>query len=306
MQLPIVEDPDVPSVAPSVALGHLDDLWFQVAGTLCNLTCSHCFISCSPHNHAFEFLDVDTIRRALDESVRLGVKEYYFTGGEPFLNPDMTAILEMTLRYGPATVLTNGTVLKDEWLARLRTAEDASPYSLEFRVSIDGFTADQNDPIRGAGTFERSLRGVRQLAAHGFLPILTVTRVNDDDDDGRLFDGFVELLQQNGCPRPRVKILPALRLGAEVQRRRGYQPEERVTPAMMAGYDAGQLVCSHSRVVTDRGVYVCPILLDAPDARLGATLADADRAFPLRHQACFTCWQHGALCANASAIGRDA
>src|SRR5262245_16898974 len=193
MQLPLVESPD----APSVSLDHLDDLWFQVSGTLCNLTCTHCFISCSPHNRSFGFLDLDTIRRALDESVRLGVKEYYFTGGEPFLHRDMTAILELTLRYGPATILTNGTAFKDEWLARLRAAEDESKYSLEFRVSMDGFSASENDPVRGAGTFERILRGIRQLLAHGFLPILTVTRLNDDGDEQRLFEGFVELLQQN-------------------------------------------------------------------------------------------------------------
>src|SRR5436305_14362686 len=103
--LPILDSP-----APSVALAHLDDLWFQVGGTRCNLTCRHCFISCSPHNHAFAFLDLPTVRRYLDESVGLGVKEYYFTGGEPFLNPDMVPILELTLTFSAATVLTNGTV----------------------------------------------------------------------------------------------------------------------------------------------------------------------------------------------------
>src|SRR3954447_18254619 len=93
--------------APFVPLSHLDDLWFQVAGTLCNLTCAHCFISCSPHNRSFGFLSLDEVRQRLDESVALGVKEYYFTGGEPFLNPEMTEILVETLHYGPATVLTN-------------------------------------------------------------------------------------------------------------------------------------------------------------------------------------------------------
>src|SRR5262245_18477391 len=264
---------------PLVELDHLDDLWFQVAGTVCNLACTHCFISCSPHNHAFGFLDLETIRRALDESVALGVKEYYFTGGEPFLHRDMTSILEMTLHYGPATVLTNGTVLQDDWLRRLRVAEDASPYSLEFRVSMDGYTAAENDVIRGAGTFERNLQGVRQLWAHDFLPILTVTRTNDDDDDGRLFDSFVQLLRRNGYDRPRIKLLPTLRIGAEARRQRGYRPEERVTVEMMDGFDVGQLLCGHSRVVTDRGVYVCPILLGAPDARLGATLAEAGKPF---------------------------
>jgi AdoMet-dependent heme synthase len=295
LPLPLLDGP-----APLVPLAHLDELWFQVSGTVCNLTCRHCFISCSPHNHAFGFLDLDTIRRTLDESVALGVKEYYFTGGEPFLHRDMVAILELTLRYGPATVLTNGTVFKDEWLGRLAVADAASPYSLEFRVSIDGFSAAANDPVRGPGTFERALRGVRQLVAHGFLPIITVARTSDDQDDGDLFAGFVRLLREQGYDRPRVKILPTLRLGAEVGRQRGYRDEERVTPEMMAGFDQGQLLCNHSRIVTDRGVCVCPILIEAPDARLGDTLAGSLTAYPLRHHACYTCYQYGTLCANPS------
>src|SRR5215510_7400196 len=109
--LPLLGSPraDAPG-SPSVGLAHLDHLWFQVGGTLCNLECRHCFISCSPHNHNFGFLDLATVRKVLEESVRLGVKEYYFTGGEPFLNRDLVAILELTLQFGPATVLTNATV----------------------------------------------------------------------------------------------------------------------------------------------------------------------------------------------------
>lgn len=299
--LPLVDWP-----APEVPLVHLDDLWFQVGGTLCNLTCRHCFISCSPHNRNFGFLGLETVRKFLEESVPLGVKEYYFTGGEPFLNPEMTAILELTLRYGPATVLTNGTVLKDEWLRRLSQAEAASPYSLEFRVSIDGYNARMNDPVRGEGTFDRALRGVKQLLAHGFLPLITVARTQDDADEGALFRGFVELLRGIGCDRPRLKILPTLRLGAEVERQRGYQANERVTPAMMEGFDQAHLICHHSRIVTERGIQVCPILLEAPDAVLGASLTGALAPFALRHHACYTCYQYGTLCSNPSEGLRDA
>jgi molybdenum cofactor biosynthesis enzyme MoaA len=291
---------------PQVPLAHLDELWFQVTGTLCNLTCRHCFISCSPHNHAFGFLDVATVRRFLDESIGLGVKEYYFTGGEPFLHRDMVDILALTLQYGPATVLTNGTVLQADWLGRLRQAEDASPFSLEFRVSLDGFTAEANDPVRGAGTFDRILRGIEMLVEHSFLPIVTLARTRDDQEDAGLLEGFVRLLKARGYARPRLKILPTLRLGAEVQRQRGYHADEQVTADMMAGFDASQLLCQHSRIVTDRGVYVCPILIEAADARLGATLSEALGPSVLGYQACYTCYQHGALCANPSAAGRDA
>jgi molybdenum cofactor biosynthesis enzyme MoaA len=299
--LPILDRP-----APTVPIAHLDHLWFQVAGTLCNLACRHCFISCSPHNRAFGFLTLDEVRRRLDESVSLGVKEYYFTGGEPFLNRDLVPMLQLTLCYGPATVLTNGTVLKGEWLRRLQAAEAASPYSLEFRVSIDGFDAATNDPIRGEGTFERALGGVRLLVAHGFLPIVTAARMRDDADEAELVERFTALLRANGYDRPRLKVLPALRIGAEADRCRGYHDDERVTPEMMEGFDAGQLICSHSRIVTDRGVAVCPILIEAPDAHLGRTLAGSLAPFPLRHHACYTCYQYGSLCANPSGKAREA
>ena len=66
------------------------------------------------------------------------MREYYFTGGEPFLNPEMEAILEATLAVGPATVLTNGLLLDPARCARLKALADAADYSLDLRVSLDG------------------------------------------------------------------------------------------------------------------------------------------------------------------------
>jgi len=286
--------------APLVPLSHLDELWFQVAGTRCNLTCHHCFISCSPHNDSFGFLSLEEVTRRLEESVPLGVKEYYFTGGEPFLNPEMVDILVLTLQYGPATVLTNGTVMKDAWLQRLARAEAESVYSLELRVSIDGFSPESNDPIRGEGTFDRAMRGVRQLVQFGFLPIITAARTWPIERDREVIERFVGVLQAAGYERPRLKILPTLQIGAEECRTRGYLPGERITPEMMHGYDVSQLVCEHSRIVTDRGVHVCPILIESSDSLLGATLEESQVPFAVRHGACYTCYQFGALCSNYS------
>lgn len=286
--------------APTIPLSSLDHLWFQVAGTLCNLTCEHCFISCSPKNDSFGFLSVDQVRRQLDASVPLGVKEYYFTGGEPFLNREMVDILILALDYGPATVLTNGTVFKKAWLSRLADAAAASRYSLEFRVSIDGFSAETNDPIRGAGTFDRAMRGVGQLVEHGFLPIITATRTWPDAQEKEVVERFTRMLRQAGYARPRLKILPTLHLGAEANRTHGYRDSQRVTASMLEGYDTTQLVCEHSRIVTDRGIYVCPILIASEDARLGDRLDQALHPYAIKHGACFTCYQYGAICSNTA------
>jgi hypothetical protein len=197
-------------------------------------------------------------------------------------------------------VLTNGTVFKDEWLAALARSEAAGLYSLEFRVSIDGFSPETNDPIRGAGTFERAMRGVRQLVEHGFLPIVTAARTWPDEQETAVVEGFIDALRAIGCDRPRLKILPSLKLGAEAGRTRGYDESERVTRDMLDGFDVSQLICEHSRIVTDRGVYVCPILIDEPAARLGDSLADSLRPFALKYGACSTCYQYGSICSNPS------
>ena len=285
---------------PQIELRSLDELWFQVAGTVCNLTCHHCFISCSPHNHSFEFLSFEQVESALLESVRYGVREFYFTGGEPFLNQELVRMLKRTLEFGPATVLTNGTVLKTEWLEELRAAEEASGYSLEFRVSIDGPTPEINDPVRGEGTFHRALKGVTLLCEQGFLPIVTMTQTWDDTENLSMLEDFRSVLKQHGCDRPRLKILPRLKIGAEEKRTEGYHDTERITPEMMREFDRDQLLCHHSRVVTNRGVYVCPILLEANDAKMGETLEESLKPFPLNHGACYTCYQYGAICSNTT------
>ncbi|MGV3608663.1 MAG: radical SAM protein [Planctomycetaceae bacterium] len=293
------------ATAPRVPLSHLDELWFQVGGTRCNLTCSHCFISCSPHNKSFDFLSLATVERYLQEASKLGVREFYFTGGEPFLNVEMVAILKRTLEFGPATVLTNGTVLRKEWLEELAEAEKRSGYSLEFRISIDGPTAETNDPIRGEGSFPRIVEGLRLLVDAGFLPILTATRVWKDEEHNATVEQFLELLLSVGCRQPRIKILPTLQLGAEETRTQGYSPSTRLSVEELEGFDTRQLVCEHSRIVTDRGVYVCPLLIESRSAYHGATLSDALGDAVLSEGACTTCYQYGALCANpSSALGQ--
>ncbi|MGH7556462.1 MAG: radical SAM protein, partial [Gemmatimonadota bacterium] len=94
------DHPD-PDASPVLHPGPLDALWFQVTGTVCNIRCAHCFISCSPTNRSFDYLSMDDVERRLEESLELGVREYYFTGGEPFLHPDIVEILERALARGP-------------------------------------------------------------------------------------------------------------------------------------------------------------------------------------------------------------
>jgi molybdenum cofactor biosynthesis enzyme MoaA len=245
-------------------------------------------------------MSFDQVLPYLEEAVQLGIKEFYFTGGEPFINPDLPKILASTLRIGPATVLTNGTLFSPELVKELATMRDASIYSLELRVSIDGFSTETNDPIRGPGTFKRAMRGIKLLLDGGFLPIITAMRSWPIEQDAAQLTGFKNSLAEIGYSYPRIKLLPSLKIGQEALRDRGYSEHDYITKSMMVGYDSSELMCSNSRIISVRGVHVCPILVDQPDSILGTRLSDAKPAFELRYQACMTCYQYGALCSNAS------
>lgn len=291
--------PLVTAGTPTVPMNAMDTLWFQVSGTICNIQCEHCFISCSPRNHNHEMMSRAMIKRYLDESKSLGVKEYYFTGGEPFLNKEIWDILEDTLAIGPANVLTNGMLIKVDWAKHLAELRDASEYSLDIRISLDSFEEEGNDRIRGKGVFRRAVEGMKNLAANGFVPIITAVAVWDPQHDERVRREFIELLASIGITRPRLKVLPVLHIGAEVERSCGYEASDFLSKEDFRpdlGYGPEILQCSSCRMVTSKGVYVCPILIEEETARMGDNIAESLRPFPLAYQACHTCWVDGLSC----------
>ena len=90
-----------------VPLAGLRTLWFNT-GTLCNLACATCYIESSPTNDALVYLTLAEVDAYLDEAEHLGAREIGFTGGEPFMNRDMIAMVRSALDRGfEALVLTN-------------------------------------------------------------------------------------------------------------------------------------------------------------------------------------------------------
>ncbi|MEM7050292.1 MAG: radical SAM protein [Acidobacteriota bacterium] len=282
--------------APEVHLTALDTLWFQVSGTVCNLACSHCFISCSPTNKTHQMMSLEKVQGYLDEAALLGVKEFYFTGGEPFLNPQMEAILEAALAVGPASVLTNGLLLDEGRCQRLKGLQDGSEYSLDVRVSLDGYDAATNDAIRGVGTFDRVLAAVRRLLDVGLNPVLTVTEVYGDSGTEAGKARFFELLRGLGADKPRLKVLPVFQIGSEAERGGAYESWQKLRGIDAPDGSWEHLQCSACRMVTDHGVWVCPILVNEPEGKMGERLADTLDTFPLEHPACWTCHVFGVSC----------
>ena len=165
----------------------LHELWIQV-NDFCNLTCGHCLVSSGPQRQ--QGLPTERITDAIDQAVALGAERLFFTGGEPLARPDILELIDRVVEtHGrELVILTNGTLFTGERLERL--AELAAPIegepggsaggapgrgSVRIQVSLDGPTAEINDPIRGEGTFDRIVAGLDRAVGAGLRPTLTAT-----------------------------------------------------------------------------------------------------------------------------------
>ncbi len=284
---------------PSAKLIYLDTLWFQITGTLCNLRCTHCFIACSPENHRLEMMETDQVLSYLEQAQKLGVKEIYYTGGEPFIHKDFLFILAITLRNFPATVLTNGLLINDRRADQLQQLSRTSRYSLELRISLDDYEEQGNDAVRGKGNFNKVLQTYQRLYQRGFLPILAVTEIRDHlNSEGKPSRGYQEyvcLLESIGIDRPRIKIIPIFEMGGLPNP----AAPQYVTSEMMDNFDHRSLQCSTSRMVAHNGVYACPILVGEEKARLAkSSLKETFKPCALYHTACHTCHVTSMTCKN--------
>lgn len=284
---------------PHAPLSHLASLWIQVTGTWCNLTCTHCFNSSGPEEPWLKSLDADAVFRAIREAEELGAREIYFTGGEPFLHRRMLAFLEAALVVAPATVLTNGTLIRESTAEALAALAARSRYSLEVRVSIDDVDPEANDRVRGKGAFAKAMRAVQLLTERGLLPIVTATEISmgglSADPMQGMYARFRRMLLAHGIPKPRIKIIPVFRMGRLQQ----IGDPTLLTPEMLQGFDFTTLMCAETRVVAQGGVYACPILAGLPGAKLSdGRLREALGPCALYHPACVTCHETGMACKN--------
>lgn len=284
----------VVAAGPAVPFRWMDTLWVQVTGTLCNIACRHCFISCGPKASQIPMMSVEEVQRALHQGRDAGMRHAYFTGGEPFLHPEIRRLVEMALDVAALTVVTNGILLDGATVRWLAQTFERSQNSLDLRVSLDGMTAAQNDPVRGRGTFDEIVAALGRLAESSLSPVVTVVEHEAGLEGAEARAQFLDFVRGLGIRKPRVKFLPLLRIGRERRRTHGYPSGLGVEPLLPAVESS--LLCATGRCATATGVYTCPILVKEASARLGSTVADALQPIRLGWTACQSCVLDGLRC----------
>lgn len=145
-------------------------LWFYTNYD-CNLWCSYCVAESSPKAARRE-MKLKMVKRLVEEAVTLGFEHLYFTGGEPFLLEEIFDILAYSAQRLPTTVLTNAMLFRGKRLQRLR---EIHTENITLQISLDGGAPEHHDPYRGAGSWQKTVAGIRTAQTHGFRVRISTT-----------------------------------------------------------------------------------------------------------------------------------
>lgn len=172
----------------------------------CNLRCSYCVAKSSP-NTARRALGAANVRQLVDEAVALGFSDIFFTGGEPFILNDLYEMLAYSSARVKTTVLTNAMLLRAKRLDQLCAINNEN---LIVQVSLDGGNAADHDAYRGAGTWAKTVEGIRLLQERGFRVRLSTTET--PANSARLAE-ICTFHQQLGIPEEDHFIRPLAKRG---------------------------------------------------------------------------------------------
>ena len=288
----------------SVALSNPQTLWFNT-GTLCNITCANCYIESSPSNDRLVYITAAEVQDYLNQITERGwpITEIAFTGGEPFMNPQMIDMARISLEAGyQVLILTNAMrpMMRKTMRAGLVELQRDFGDRLTLRISVDHWDQTNHDTERGAGTFAKTLEGMQWLRDAG-IRMAVAGRTVWGETEAQSRAGYAALFAEHGfdidATNPGETVLfPEMDETVDV-------PEITTACWGILNKSPEAVMCSSSRMVVKRNgaahptVLACTLLPYSPEFELGETLAEAEGDVFLNHPHCAKfCVLGGASC----------
>ena len=271
-----------------IEISQLKTLWFNT-GTLCNLTCSNCYIESSPKNDRLEYISFEEFKTFINESIQneLGTKEIGFTGGEPFMNKDIFKMIKYSLDNDFKTlVLTNAMkpmMNNKSQLLRL------NHLNLTIRVSIDHYTKEKHEEVRGPNSWEPMIDGLKWLSENSFNYCLATRLMwgEDEDTTRNNFQKFIDQFNLKLNSKSKIQLVTFAEMDVNQD-----TPEITTECWKILNKEPETVMCSTSRMIVKKkgeklpSVIACTLLPYEKEFDLGKSLKESNQKVYLNHPHC--------------------
>ncbi len=278
---------------------NLHELWVHT-GTLCNLSCPFCFEGSSNNSSRIELISFDEAKSFLSEALTLGVKQFSFTGGEPFMNKDFIKIIDFALDHNPCLILTNATKPLGAQLDKIASLIDKK-HMLSFRISIDSPNKEEHEKNRGKGNFDLAFENAAKLYKLGFQ-VSIASHLSPAHNSDEVNAKFKALFKEHGLDEnTRIVFFPDLHLPFQSP------VVPFITENCMTSYKTAEerdkFMCAHSAMIAKKQgkihIYPCTLVDDDDDYNMAETIAEALKyRVMLKHHRCFACFSSGTSCSQ--------
>ena len=262
--------------APICQMKAFNNLFIELTAKNCNQRCKHCYIDFPLSKNVKDFINIDLIKEALNDTSSESLECIYLTGAEPMTHPDFNSILRLCLKHSNVCICTNGSFINEKKARFLKRVEDESQFEIIFKLSIDHYNEIKNDDIRGRGTYRQNIHAIKSLIKYGFNPILSITNFYNEDED-KLIEEFEKICNKIGFETQRENF--KINKWHDKTQTSNLEPE----------FKWDSLDCEYGRILTSKGIYACPFLANDHRGRSGSDFKDFANKNSLETGYCLTC-----------------
>lgn len=263
--------------ADTVTMGELTNLFIEMTAKNCNMHCKHCYIDFPKYKKTDDYIKLETVKQAINDTTKCNIKCIYLTGAEPMTHPDFNAILRFCLTRSNVCICTNGSYINEKKARFLKKVEEASNYEILFKISLDHYDELKNDAIRYRGAYRHAVFALKHLLKYEFTPIITVTNYYNLSME-EIYNEYVQIFNKNNLDLSshNIQIIP-------------YYNKEIPFVETQEEKSFDKLDCKNGRVLTTSGIYTCPFLANDYRGRSGGSFADYNKKSSLETNFCNNC-----------------
>ncbi|MGN1124912.1 MAG: radical SAM protein [Candidatus Gastranaerophilaceae bacterium] len=261
--------------APVCELKELNNIFIEMTAKNCNQRCKHCYIDFPFSKSQKDFISIDKIKQALEDTINENIYCIYLTGAEPMLHSDFNAILRLCLKRTNVCICTNGSFLNEKKIRFLKKVEDEGENEIIFMLPLVHYNELKNDEVRNRGAFRQVIHSSKILVRYDFNPIFNVTNFYKEDKKTLICE-FEKIFENLG-----VKVED---YNFQINQ---YYDKENSEGELINEFK--NLDCQYGRILTEKGVYVCPFLANDHRGRMGADFTDYGKKVCLETPFCATC-----------------
>ena len=160
--------------APVYKLEELNNLFIELTAKNCNQRCKSCYIDFPISKSVKDFISIDRIKEAFEDTKYENLHCIYLTGAEPMTHPDFNTILRLCLKRCNVCICTNASFLNEKKIRFLKKVEDEGSTQIFFKLSLAHFDEIESDKVKYRGNYRQTIYSLKILSRYGFTTVLTV------------------------------------------------------------------------------------------------------------------------------------